>query len=345
MLITLDEYRKMLAGYYVTDCVVRDRNKFVFVASSWYTDAQVEEEERNGWDPAFRPKQLLPFFRDDIEGSRLEFVTVREWSYTHGGAATKPLNQFIAVELENDKVFVTGSGEVYEDAPLNSSMSNNPLRGGIRRVKTINGYAYICGGSRSFGKRMGKSQWWSNFNGLVHDKENYLDEGFDDFDGFSETDIYAVGGKGDVWHFNGEKWQQIAFPTNTYVLTVCCGGDGNVYISCYEGLTFVGRGNRWKEIRGVGRIALGFKDMVWHGDRAWCTNDNGIWSIRNGNELVYESDLPSEVRVCSGNMYVNDGVLLVAGLGGAAFLENGQWQVVFLRGEMEQALREQTGTK
>jgi len=193
-----------------------------------------------------------------------------------------------------------------------------------------------------FGKRLGKNQWWTNLNGLDHDKENFLAEGFSDLDGFCESDIYAAGGKGDVWRFDGSRWRQIAFPTNTYVNTVCCGGDGNVYISCYEGLTFVGRGNRWKEIRGLGRVYLGFKDMVWHSGQAWCTSENGIWRIRNASEWVSDNDLATEVRVCSGNMYVNDGVLLVAGMGGAAFLENDQWQVIFLRGHMERALRSDT---
>ncbi len=35
--------------------------------------------------------------------------------------------------------------------------------------------------------------------------------GFDDLDGFSEQDMYAVGGAGDVWHYNGEIWIPLWF--------------------------------------------------------------------------------------------------------------------------------------
>lgn len=64
------------------------------------------------------------------------------------------------------------------------------------------------------------------------------EEGFEDFDGWSESDTYAVGGYGDVWHFDGKGRRQIPFPTDKPLKSVCCGGDGQVYISGYEGVTF-----------------------------------------------------------------------------------------------------------
>lgn len=176
------------------------------------------------------------------------------------------------------------------------------------------------------------------YNGRDSDElADSSDAGFVDVAGFSENDLYAVGGKGDVWHFNGKTWQQVSFPTNIWTRTVCCGGDGNVYVSCYEGLTFMGRENRWKKIYDGG-ISLGFKDMVWHEGKVWCTNDNGVWTIENG-KLARASGLPSEIYVCSGSLSVSDGVMLMAGLGGAAFMENDQWHNLFLRGEMEMAVR------
>jgi hypothetical protein len=74
-----------------------------------------------------------------------------------------------------------------------------------------------------------------------------------------------------------------------------CGGDGNVYVSCYEGLTFTGRGNRWKKIYDGG-ISLGFKDMVWHEGKAWCTNDNGVWTIEDGKLTWAKSPRQKNIR-------------------------------------------------
>ncbi|MDQ1835551.1 WD40/YVTN/BNR-like repeat-containing protein, partial [Massilia scottii] len=222
------------------------------------------------------------------------------------------------------------------DTPVKECKGSPVRRGAIFRMKMIQGYAYVCGGNRSAGKRLDKGEWFSHSEAIPKLADS-SDAGFEDIAGFSENDLYAVGGKGDVWHYNGKTWQQVSFPTNIWTTTVCCGGDGNVYISCYEGLTFMGRDNRWKKIYDGG-ISLGFKDMVWHEGKVWCTNDNGVWTIENG-KLARASGLPSEIYVCSGSLSVNDGVMLMAGLGGAAFMEQGQWHNLFLRGEMEMAVR------
>lgn len=334
MQISAEEYERVLHTYYITDCAVRNRNMFNFVADRWYSDEEVEKEEREGMDPAFRDKRVIPFMRLKEAGKRLSYTHFSGWGNISGGAALHPKDQFVGVELEEDRVFVVGSGEAYGDEKVPAWQVNGPNRGGITRVKTIGGFAYVCGGARSVGKRTGKGQWISHTQSIPCSPDPTDNtEGFSDIDGFNENDIYAVGGKGDVWHYDGTSWKQMPFPTNTYVQSVCCGGDGFVYVGCYEGLTFVGRRDRWKKIYDGG-INLGFRDMVWHEGRVWCTSDYGLWQIEN-NMLSTAKGLSPEVYVCSGNLYVGDGVMLMAGLGGAAFNEKGVWHSIFVRSEME----------
>jgi hypothetical protein len=337
MQITLKEYATNLSTFYIYGCAVRDRTHFGFIANRWYTDEEVEEEEENKMDSDYRDKRLVTFFRDGEAGKQWGSTLLTGWGTVYVGAAAKPQSQVIAMEMESTLTYVIGSGVSYRDSPLRECKGSPVHRGTIHRVKMIEGYAYICGGNRSVGKRLGKGEWFSHSEAIPKLAKS-VGDGFDDIAGFSEDDLYAVGGKGDVWHYDGKTWQQVAFPTNLWTETVCCGGDGNVYISCYEGLTFMGRGNRWKKIYDGG-ISLGFKDMVWHEGKVWCTNDNEVWTIEDG-KLTWAKDLPSEIKVCSGSLSVNDGVMLMAGLGGAAFMENGQWHNLFLRGEMEKAVRE-----
>jgi hypothetical protein len=337
MLITPEDYLKLFHRYYIIDCAVRSKDMLVFLAVRVYTNEEVAEEEENDWDPAYRDKHVVTYFRDDPPDEQWASTLYEGHGYMVVGAAEKPLNQCIAIDKSDDFLTAIGSG-VIEDETITSNSPNKPLRGGIRKTKTLNGYAYVCAGNRSLAKRLGKEQWFSHNDSIPHVKGTMGDEGFEDFDGFSETDLYAAGGKGDVWHYNGESWRQIPFPTNSWVKSVCCGGDGQVYISCYEGLTFMGREDRWKKIHSGG-IPMGWTDMVWYEDRVWCTNDNGLWTIHEG-KVAYASDLPSEIRVCSGSLYVNDSVMLLAGLGGAAFRENGQWHSIFLTGRMEKTLRD-----
>ncbi len=341
MLITLDEYKDVLNTYYIVDCAIRDRNVFGFALDRVFSDKEVEEEERKKWDRALRPKRLAVFYRDDAEGERLGAENLGNWGPLQLGAMTVPASQFLLYESHEDRIYVVGSGRDEFEKPIDPRKNPDaPLHAGVRRIKTFAGKAFLAGGYRGFAERLGPDSYRSHkalVEGfpLTHPESGR--EGFSDFDMFSETDIYAAGGKGDVWHFDGKVWRQISLPTNAWLQTVCCGGDGMVYISGYEGLTFMGRGDKWKQIN-AGGIYLGWKDMVWFEDRAWATSDNGLWTIKDGKVEFQNHLLPPEISVCSGNLYVADGVMLMAGLGGACFRENGKWHSIFTAGQMGKLL-------
>ncbi len=344
MLISKTEYRNVLHEYYIADCAVANRNVFGFALDSFYTDEEVEEEERNGWDMFQRPKRLALFYRDEPYGNRLTGVNLGSWGLLHMGASSVPHSEIIVIETEENRVFVAGSGHRTFEIPVDRHHPDLKGFGAFEKIKTFEGQAFLCGSSRSLTRRMGPDRYDSRHLQLKPPSDsNFLNEGFRDFDMFSETDIYAAGGKGDLWHFNGEAWRQIHLPTNTWLETVCCGGDGMVYVSGYQGLLFKGRDDRWTKINDGG-ITLGWDDMVWFEDRAWATGQMGLWSIKDG-QVAHVPDLPSDIHACSGNLYVNDGVMLMAGFGGACFRENGEWHGIFTRGAMERSIQDSTASE
>ena len=151
-------------------------------------------------------------------------------------------------------------------------------------------------------------------------------DSFDDIDAFSANDVYAVGGNGCVWHYDGQAWRECAFPTNMRLYSVCCGGDGSVYVGAQSGTVFKGRGDQWKLIS-RGDFSLPFKDMVWHAGTLWCTSDYGLWSLQDGRiESVLATD---EVLACAGHLAVGDGVMLLAGQSGVSFHDGEMWFNVF----------------
>lgn len=338
MMVTLDTYKKIFTWNYqfwFRDCVVRNKDIFVFVMEPSLTDEQVREEQENNWDASLRMKAVFTFVRSFEINKQWGAKFLQGWQPTIIGSAQKPLNQSVSIEQVStypsfdQRCYVTGSGPAYEDIPLTSMYTNKMngadgsfIRGGVTKLKSLDGYLYACGGGRAMGKRLGKGQWQSFSQNIP--KERGENKGFDDFDGWGEDDIYAVGGMGDVWHFDGKAWQQIPFPSNYPLSAVCCGGDGQVYIAGYNGI-FMGRGNSWKRIGDIS-TTLPIKDMVWYEDKVWCTNDYGLWTIDEGR--VARADVPAEISACAGNLSVGDGVLLLAGLYGAVFKENGRWQVI-----------------
>ncbi len=50
---------------------------------------------------------------------------------------------------------------------------------------------------------------------------------------------------------------------------------------------------------------------------AAATSENGLWTIKDGKVEFHSHQLPPEISVCCGNLYVADVVMLMAGLGGA----------------------------
>ena len=317
-LISMEEYRKYFLGYNILGCAVRSRDVLCVVLQEDYTQWPVEVDD----DDIELKKRFIPYIRTKPEGRQWSAATLTGFDGILVGFSPVPPKPQVIVTGVRGHVYATGSGESYhEDIPLDES---GPKRGAILRLKTIDEHLYVCGNRRSVGRRMGRDQW-QGYSPLPPEAEG-VREGFDDIDGFSEDDIYAVGGAGDVWHFDGTHWRPCRFPSDLLLQCVCCAGDGYVYIGGLMGTVFRGRGDTWTMIH-EGDLSIPFKDMVWYEGEVWCTNDYGLWTIRDG--VLQEAAVSSDVKVCSGYMSSRDGVLLLAGHGGAAFKQNGAWSIIF----------------
>jgi hypothetical protein len=332
--ITKTEFERYLSGYNITDCAIRDRNAFYFICREDYTKWPVSK-----WDPEEEPapdeedvmKNVLSYIRVYDHGKRLGRTLLQGFTRTMIGGSAQPDSKAVAVSLTGH-VFATGKGKHEIEEPMRSFEQGGPSRGGITRLRTIDGSLYFCGGRNSAGKRTGKNQWQSLTQHIPDPpRQDHRFNTFEDIDGFSERDIYCVGSEGQVFHYNGSAWRQLSLPTNAGFETVCCAGDNFVYISSDKGDTYKGRDNRWKLISQQ-KMSLPFRDMVWHEDRVWCTSDYGVWTIKD--DVLSAVSLPDGMNAYAGNLAAGHGVLLLAGYGGAAFLENGRWTRIFSVAEM-----------
>jgi hypothetical protein len=312
--ISQGEYTKTLASLNVIGCAVRNRDTFYFLAREDYTATHPGREAPDELD---LEKRVISFFRDEVQSQRWGHTSLRDFDLLSCGMSVDPKQQLVAVSL-GGHVFAIGSGE----GGLEDMVST---RGAVTRVRLIGTHAYLCGTPRIVCRRDAKNSWHAHSNSISLTKSD-RHQGFRDISGFSESDVYAVGGAGDIWNYDGKRWKKCTFPSNQLLFTVCCAGDGKVYVSGLLGTTFVGKDDTWKLIY-ESNMTIPFKDMVWYEDRVWCTSDYGLWWIKDGK--LTEATVPSDVKLCSGYLSARDGVLLVAGFGGAAFLEKGKWQLIF----------------
>lgn len=307
----------MFDGYVVVDCVVRSKEILYFILE------QLWDEDT---DPlAMLGTRIVGYFNEPPDRG-WDVVEMTGIHRMKAGMAYLPKEQFVGVSL-NDQVYAWGSGDADFETELSGGRAATGkdigMRGGISKLRTIGGSLWLAGSGRTVGQRRAANDWL--FHNPIPYKSLMDHGGFHDIDGFSESDINAVGGHGDVWHFDGSTWKQIPFPSNMTLEAVCCGGDGQVYIGADSGTVFKGRDDQWKMIN-QGDMTLPFRDMVWYQDQVWCSSDYGIWTIKG--DVLSEADVPHGVRVSAGHLSVGDGVLLVAGHFGAALHDGTSWHRV-----------------
>lgn len=177
------------------------------------------------------------------------------------------------------------------------------------RLKCINGYTYaVCSGRKIY-KRIQPGKW-ELFAALPELSEQQYTMGFDDLDAFSEKDMYAVGGCGDSWHFDGTNWKQLGFPTNEQLGTVTCAPDGQVYVSSEGGTLWLGRNESWKRIYSGGSSIL-WNDAIWFDGKLWLASDYQL-RVWNRKELCTVENNGKSIYAY-GHMDAYDGLLVVAG--------------------------------
>lgn len=305
---------KYLSGCFIYDCAVRSSNVFSFIV--------IEHAE----DAASADKKLINYFIDRPPGQCIGRSTYSGFSGARIAASLSPKEQVIMVARNGD-VAVLGGGEGGMENPVPKGKAELPLYTSMHALATIDGAVYAVGPWRAVCRRDGKNQWTSiaDRTTLPVPARNSFgsnDEGFDAIDGFNRNDLYCGGGNADLWRFDGNQWHEVEFPTNMILENICCAGDGYVYIGLQSGSVMRGRRNRWEMIY-AGSFSLPFKDMVWFTDRVWCTSDYGLWQIKDGEFSM--PDIDPEIRACSGNLSVGDGVMLLAGMCGAAVYNGISW--------------------
>lgn len=319
----LPNFNNVIEDYDVVDCTIRNPNCFYFLARAQEPDSMTGDNSYLLDDKAIKYNLLCYMRTEPIEEQFfIANDNISGYDFPKIEMTYVPLEQVILFDGSKSS-FNSGSGRSeFEDTP--------DLIGSIK-AKCIGDKIYMAQNKRAVRCRSSEGVWHKigkNDISFEYDLSDFsqFEKGFYDVDGFDENNIYAVGGDGDVWRCIDNEWIQCGFPTNLRVGNVCCAGDGKVYISGTEGITYVGIEDSWDRVKGD-TVSLPFKDIVWHEDKVWCSNDYGLWWIKDG--LLEAADVPLEVIGCSRSLSSRFGKLLVAGFGGAALHENGEWTLLF----------------
>jgi len=306
-----------LDGFNIIGCAIRSKEMLYFLARRDYRRTEQFRATQEPPDELDLEKRVLSCFLDEPPGLAFGHTALHDFELPWCAASLAPKPQFVCVSLDG-LPFAIGSGEAGIEKGL-------AARGAITRLRRVGAHVYAVGTRRVAYRRDGREQWHEHSRGIALSRpEEAL--GFLDIAGFDEQDMYAVGGVADVWHFDGRRWRQCSFPDPARLCAVCCGGDGYVYVCAQDGAIYRGRGDSWAQLAPATH-ALPVRDMVWFQDRVWCSSEAGLCCIAEGRLDAVE--LPAGVQVCSGHLDTCDGLLLLAGYGGAAVLDHQGWRVLF----------------
>jgi hypothetical protein len=301
-----------LAGYELAGCAIRRWNIIAFWGQQWDNPDPLD----------VRPTRVFFYYPDEPAEAQWAHRDPGRTRGFRGCATAIPDERWVFV-ADDGEVYVVGGGVDAFESPITgkpfSFFSN------VKRVDP--GRAIAVGPRRKVFVRQAPNNWLQLAEGLFPEGEQNLDTaGFSDIDAFSPTDMYACGGRGDLWHFDGNVWIQIDVPTNDNLRRLCCASNGIVYVLTGRGQLLTGRNQIWSVISQDltnqplesivdfrGRVVISTQAELFE------MADNTFQPAALGNVPPMRS---------RSFLAVGDGILLVAGSSDACSFDGTTWSVI-----------------
>ncbi len=224
---------------------------------------------------------VFGFMKEDwirpIENNELD------WSVVGLAVVKVPLRQGLLLGMWGE-VLCIGAGDTHSEL-----IPAAKKRGPLLSTSAVEGRAYAVGMGRQVYRRDGRDQWTAIDQQLRPAADDHKFYGFDTIAGFSETDIYAAGRYGEVFHFDGKAWTKLPVPTDQIIVHACCTGDGNVYLCGRNGLLLKGRGDQWKILDHGKRDD--FWNLAWFNDRLYIATMKDVFWLSEEADGDYLNDV------------------------------------------------------
>lgn len=213
-----------------------------------------------------------------------------EWLACSATVTREP-DRFWALGTEG-QILTVGGGQVKEERPISDGEDSPSRRGPLREIRAVAGqWLYAVGTLRQAYRRESPDHWQCIDHSLRDVSADLTQTCLESIDGFSKSDIYAVGWEGEIWRYDGERWSEVLSPTNLALYKVRCGGDGWAYACGQVGTLLRGRGDRWEVIE-HDATRSDFWGMEWFKGKLYlCTmqlvfqlDENGLRRVDFGDD-------------------------------------------------------------
>ncbi|MDO6469965.1 hypothetical protein Q8W30_17750 [Neptunomonas phycophila] len=320
MVKSVEKKAQALEGYFIHDCVILAPD---YVAVS--AEEELPEEEYDHYTSRGSSKICTYDFLKQ-KNDEPPFWSSRKWgrnSFFNSRLVNLNPSEYLAID-DAGSVFYGGLGEnkrVEQKLPKHLRIEN---------ISKVGEQVYGVGFGRIITKRIGPDHWELMTESIQDSTAK--NTGFYDLDGFDENDLYAVGGKNDIWHFDGEDWSPVDVVDAPFLpMCVCCAEDGYVYIGGAWGMIARGRGDEWETYMPESRVDK-FSSVVSYQGRIFFGNESRVYVMpHNAQTLEYkEYDFEGQISSLGARrMDVGHGLMMFASLSRVALYDGVQWKMIY----------------
>lgn len=248
-------------------------------------------------------------------------IGMQEWT-TAGVAVTRqPLEQGVFLGMGGE-IFCMGSGKSNHEKIRAGEPDSPEQRGLMRGIRGIGKTVFAVGMSRQVYRRDGVNVWTCIDQSARPKAGDQTVYSFESIDGFAEEDLYAVGRRGEIWHYDGKTWHPIDSPTNLILTNVCCADDGMVYICGRLGMLLKGRANRW-EVIDHQATQDDFWGIAWLGDHLYVSSMRGVYCLKD--QTLTPMDFGEDVPQTYYHLSSRDGVMYSIGAKDLMSFDGKKW--------------------
>lgn len=226
---------------------------------------------------------------------------IMEWSEQKGWSSYKialtARRMWVLHELQQ-KLVVMGAGgyvaviseRTIIEEMVDESDDGPRYRGNMRDMRLIGDHLYAVGMNRQVYRREQPGRWVHCDQGVVQPRGNLTVSGFSAIDGLTESDIYATGFNGEIWHFSGRKWREFDSPTNVLLHRIRAIEPDLVFAAGQDGVLLQGAGDSWRFIE-HDVTTENLWGMEWFHGHLYVAGDTALFRLEDGLLRVVDTGL------------------------------------------------------
>jgi predicted DNA-binding WGR domain protein len=309
-----------------------------FGPSSVYTATQLETLDPREfahtrmivYAPGRQPK---PFSYHDFEAN---IVSIHAYK-----VLPEDRHRFVGLDRQGEVHFRRGGSDPnnrVETLPGAGLLGSN-LGGLMTHLREIDGHLWACGHRGQVFRRFGTNDWRHMDGGLFEPKDPSSFQGsaleyalsmvegpmLNCIDGNGESDVYAVGDKGLIVHYDGVGWKRIPSGTSEHLQWVRCYGADEVWACGFGGTLLKGSAGT-----GFSSMSSAKDDQTWvcltkYSDRIYLCEEGGLYAYDGERIAPMVTNLEPELQD-AWRVDHADGVLWSIGVKDLARFDGEKWE-------------------